>query len=325
MARDHARIQIKIWDDGDFRSLTGAAQLLYFQLLSSPTLTYAGVADWRPKRIAVLSRNATPEGVESAMQELIAARFAVVDEETEEAFIRSIFRWDGLLQQPNLSKSVLRAHDKVTSLMLRSAIVDELSRLREEFPDWKAFTVPEVIDLIEAAVSTGVSDAVDNPSTDPNSDPKSDPSAGSELTHALTDATLPSPFSPIPDPPSPDPVSKSPAAQSAAKTKRGTRLVDDWMPSQKTIDDMRQQFPWVDLQIEHEKFCNYWIAKAGKDAVKLDWERTWKNWIIRAAESGGGGSQQPSRPKPPQGDSPSDAARRAVEQVRAMGGGHVGS
>jgi len=26
-------------------------------------------------------------------------------------------------------------------------------------------------------------------------------------------------------------------------------------------------------------FRDYWIAKAGKDGVKLDWLATWRNWI----------------------------------------------
>lgn len=53
--------------------------------------------------------------------------------------------------------------------------------------------------------------------------------------------------------------------------------------------------PGVDLRVETEKFINYWIAKAGKDATKLDWGRTWKNWILNSngRGPGGGGNQQP--------------------------------
>lgn len=36
---------------------------------------------------------------------------------------------------------------------------------------------------------------------------------------------------------------------------------------------------------ETEKFRNYWAAKAGKDAAKLDWSKTWRNWLLRASES----------------------------------------
>jgi hypothetical protein len=47
---------------------------------------------------------------------------------------------------------------------------------------------------------------------------------------------------------------------------------------------MRQRFPDIDLRAEHEKFTNYWIAQPGVKGRKVNWEATWRNWIIRAAE-----------------------------------------
>jgi hypothetical protein len=32
------------------------------------------------------------------------------------------------------------------------------------------------------------------------------------------------------------------------------------------------------------KFRDFWQAKAGADACKVDWDATWRNWIRRAAE-----------------------------------------
>ena len=40
--------------------------------------------------------------------------------------------------------------------------------------------------------------------------------------------------------------------------------------------------PDADLSTETEKFINYWVAKSGKDATKLDWPATWRNWILNA-------------------------------------------
>ncbi len=57
------------------------------------------------------------------------------------------------------------------------------------------------------------------------------------------------------------------------------------MPSQSVIETMRAECPHVALQAEHTKFVDYWIAKAGKDACKVDWNATWRNWIRRAGES----------------------------------------
>jgi hypothetical protein len=47
---------------------------------------------------------------------------------------------------------------------------------------------------------------------------------------------------------------------------------------------MRQRFPSVNLRAEHEKFTNHWRSQPGAKGRKSDWEATWRNWIIRAAE-----------------------------------------
>nr|WP_065163842.1 hypothetical protein [Mycobacterium gordonae] len=66
---------------------------------------------------------------------------------------------------------------------------------------------------------------------------------------------------------------------------KGTRLPDGWTPDQSVIDAMRAKYPDVDLRAEHDKFTDYWYAKAGRDARKADWNATWRNWIRREAES----------------------------------------
>jgi hypothetical protein len=47
---------------------------------------------------------------------------------------------------------------------------------------------------------------------------------------------------------------------------------------------MHEQFPHVNLRVEHDKFCDYWHGKAGRDATKVDWVATWRNWIRTAAD-----------------------------------------
>jgi hypothetical protein len=42
--------------------------------------------------------------------------------------------------------------------------------------------------------------------------------------------------------------------------------------------------PSVNGRHETEKFVNYWRAKSGRDATKLDWPATWRNWMLKAAE-----------------------------------------
>ena len=70
-----------------------------------------------------------------------------------------------------------------------------------------------------------------------------------------------------------------------ARTPRGARLENDWIPS----DDLRQwtraTFPQStaeSLEREVENFRDYWTAKPGAAACKLDWDATWRVWCRRA-------------------------------------------
>jgi len=68
---------------------------------------------------------------------------------------------------------------------------------------------------------------------------------------------------------------------------RATRLDPDWMPSPELIAQMRSECPAVDVKAEHLKFVDYWISKSGRDATKLDWPATWRNWIRNARPTNG--------------------------------------
>lgn len=70
--------------------------------------------------------------------------------------------------------------------------------------------------------------------------------------------------------------------------KRGTRLPADWHPSDEDLAWARSERHDVDLRAEVATFRDYWLAKAGADAVKLDWSATFRNWIRRAKTAGGG-------------------------------------
>jgi hypothetical protein len=40
--------------------------------------------------------------------------------------------------------------------------------------------------------------------------------------------------------------------------------------------------PPIDVDREHAAFLDYWHAKAGKDACKVDWLATWRGWCRRS-------------------------------------------
>ena len=78
-----------------------------------------------------------------------------------------------------------------------------------------------------------------------------------------------------------------PASKTKQPPKRGTRwpdnaiVPDDWLAEGEGYREMAGK-PAIDLRAEAMKFANYWAAKSGGSATKLDWKRTWLNWCLNA-------------------------------------------
>lgn len=66
--------------------------------------------------------------------------------------------------------------------------------------------------------------------------------------------------------------------------KRAKRIPDDFGITEEMREWGRKNCATVDGPAETVKFINYWQAKAGKDATKLDWFATWRNWMLNAKE-----------------------------------------
>jgi len=97
----------------------------------------------------------------------------------------------------------------------------------------------------------------------------------------------------------------------APPRKRGTRLPDDFKITPAMVAWARENVPHVDGRAETERFTDYWHAKAGRDACKLDWEATWRNWMRRAAE------QQPRTRYRSRQDETDELFDSAMERARA--------
>lgn len=136
MARDHARVKLSIWDEAsDFRSLRMVEQDAYFMLMSNPGLSRCGVATYIPSRFEGLAADLTPARLKAAVKGLIAARYVVLDERTQELLVRTYVRHDGVLDRLNMGKATGTAFEAVVSREIRHAIGDELARLMKEKPD----------------------------------------------------------------------------------------------------------------------------------------------------------------------------------------------
>lgn len=96
----------------------------------------------------------------------------------------------------------------------------------------------------------------------------------------------------------------------APSAKRGQRLPIDWAPSDEDVifaTELR-----VDWRREAEAFRDYWFSKPGRDAVKLDWSATWRNWIRRSTQKLAV-KQEPQKSK----------TMQALEKLQRMANGQV--
>lgn len=61
--------------------------------------------------------------------------------------------------------------------------------------------------------------------------------------------------------------------------KKATRLSTDWVLPDDWLEwGVSQGWTSQDLQLEADKFKDYWISKSS-DARKLDWQAVWRNWL----------------------------------------------
>lgn len=105
----------------------------------------------------------------------------------------------------------------------------------------------------------------------------------SPLTPASStpDVQVPKPLTPTSDEPSLNHqrtresarASRSPAAD------RGSRIPEDWQPSESDIAFCRTKRPDLDPTEMAEKFRDHWLGEPGAKGRKTNWSATWRNWV----------------------------------------------
>jgi len=264
MARDRANINTNIWTDQDWRDLTRDEQWLYTLLMTHPSLTYAGVADWRTARLSAMAASTSKEDIERAAKGLQEARFVFVDDDTEEILVRSFLRHDGLLKQPKLSISMVNAFGSVASKPIRQVIVHELRRLNGEYPEWGAFSQEKVQALL-----------------------KLEGKDMGEFTHSFTPAVTPAS---TPTGGQADPLPTSTATTTATSTvvegsgegrKKPKRpLPASWQPNETHREYASAER--INLDFQAERFRTH--AEANDRRI-VNWDAAFKNWLLKAEKS----------------------------------------
>ena len=259
MARSYGHIMSAIWNDPEFQALTGAAQRAYLMLVTQADISSAGTLPLTVRRWSRYAVDTPSDALSDALSELAGRRFLVIDDDTEEVLVRSFVKWDGGYTNSKRLPAIIDAAQAVCSPRLRQALAAELDRL-----------------AVEHHLSDSPSDALSDSPSDSTPD-----SPRVVVTEGESD---------------PQPTTHNPDPKRRAAQPRGTRLPDDWKPN----DDMRtwtlSQLSQADAARELTKFRNYWQAKAGAAARKIDWDKTWHNWVLRVIEERG--KVNGSKPEP---------------------------
>lgn len=80
--------------------------------------------------------------------------------------------------------------------------------------------------------------------------------------------------------------------------KRATRIPDPFLVTGEMRSWAAENTPAVDVNASTAKFVDYWRGKAGKDATKLDWLATWRNWMRNDQDRAQPRAAVPAGPRP---------------------------
>lgn len=254
MARDYGRIMSAIWNDSDFRTLMVAEQHAYLMLITQPDINSAGILSIALRRWCGYAIDSTPDSLSKALSELAAKNFIAYDEETEELLVRKFVKWDGGSGNTKRQPAIQSAANAIVSSYLREKLAHELDLL--------GFT---------HSLFRGLTDS---------------------LSEARNPA-LDSPRYPEPEP-EPEPLAVTLDSSSPAPRNRGSRLPENWKPSEADIAWQRgERITDAAARRETLKFRDHFAAASGQNAVKREWSAAWRNWIRRAVDQGTPGGLRP--------------------------------
>lgn len=137
----------------------------------------------------------------------------------------------------------------------------------------------------------GVSDAPNTP--DMALVPIIEPSRAHATKESPSEIVIYSEVDTTPLVPHPDDVLPPAVLASAENKTRGTRLSDDWdLPVEwRQWAEINTQLGNFGIQLEADKFRDFWIAQPGAKGRKSNWQATWRNWCRNA------GSRRPYNPQ----------------------------
>lgn len=125
MARHYARILTNIWDNEEFVDLDPDAKLLYFHVCSRRDLSFSGHLVMRERLWAQQVFKGDLERSTAALQALAAGDYVIIDETTNELFVRTFIRHDGAYRNPKMRPAIRSCITRVESERLRTLAATE--------------------------------------------------------------------------------------------------------------------------------------------------------------------------------------------------------
>lgn len=286
MVRQFGTTATSIWDDPDWWDLTGEQQRVYLMLTTQKDITPAGTLPLTLGRWASSTKGCTIEGLSETLRELSDAAYIVVDWRRELLLIRSFVRWDRGFTNEKRLRAIQSAAKAVGPAELAGVLAFELDRLG--IPH--GITVPPV-----DAKSKGHPGPIDGASI----------AAGSGYVSSNVPEPEPDPLSGTGNR-EPLPADEASAAPAKAAAPRAQRVPKEFTITAPMRSWAQQNVPGLDIDWCTQQFVDYWAAKSGKDAIKLDWPATWRKWMRTEHENPNARRVQ-GRASP----GPSDLLRRA--------------
>lgn len=261
MASWYRKVDVRMWGDLKFRSLTSRGQFLWFRLLTGPeTTAMPGVI---PVGKATLAEALgwSQDDIGAAFAELVRQRMVMVDFDARLVFLPRALRYNPPAA-PNVVISWRATFDALPECELKTEIIRTFAEGMESYSDGFRHAFRKAF-------------AKTYPIQDQDQDQDQEQKQEGERR-------LP--------PPSPTGRSQRgqtipllPPSTEPAKKARGTRLPVGWQPSAELLTDLRETFRVEPLGCL-DAFKD-WAASSPR-AVKLDWDATFRSWVRREASEG---------------------------------------
>lgn len=249
--RDYGRVFSSIWESADFRDLTDDGRTLVLYLLTCQHGTLAG-AFRMPDGYVMEDLQWGSERVLEGFRNLAEKGFALRCSVSKWVWVCKYLQWNPL-ENPNQRKAAAKIAEKVPKeCQWHQRFMSECAELMglEKPAEFKPLRKGSV--TVPESVLGAVEGAV-------------------EGTGAVVGAANAAP----------------PAADAPAT--RGHRLPASWALPKTWGEWALSEFTaWTPDAVRNEadRFRDFWCGRSGKDATKVDWEATWRNWCRNAKNPG---------------------------------------